>query len=279
MAVVWSLGLLAVLATTIIVGAKYRSRTVLDYASIATAAAAAESAINLAIAALESAPSDQIANFPLRCQMPAGEQATVYVEPEAGKVDLNTASPSVLIALFTSLSADERLGTQISAGIMSRRKTGAGSQSPDRPSEKARSEQTGFRTVMELDQVDGVSTSLFRNALPFVTVSSRRTEPDPEVSSETLRSLLHLKHARSGQGLKAIAGTSVTIRADIQAANGTRFIREALVSLVSENNRPFVIREWRRGEIRQTNEPQRPYNRTSGNCALPGRGPLINSRS
>ncbi len=269
-AVVWSLGLLAILATTIIVGAKYRSRTVLDYASVATAAAAAETATNLAIATLESSLSNQIANFPLRCRMPTGEQATIYVEPEAGKVDLNTASPNVLIALFTSLSADERLGAQISAGILSKRKTGVGSQSSNGPSDKARAQQSVFKTVMELDQVDGVSSSLFRNALPFVTVSSGRTEPDPELSSETLRSLLHLKQARSGQGLKAVAGTNVTIRADIHAPNGTRFIREALVSLVSENNRPFVIREWRRGEIRQIGEPPPPSSRAYSSCVLPG---------
>lgn len=278
-AVVWSLGLLAILATTVIIGAKYRSRTVLDYASVATAAAAAESATNLAIATLESSSSNQIAKFPLRCQMPTGEQATIYVEPEVGKVDLNTASPSVLIALFASLSADERLGAQITAGILTKRKTGAGSQSPNGPPDKSRSEQSGFRTVMELDQVEGVSSSLFRNALPFVTVSSGRTEPDPEVSSETLRSLLHLKQARSGQGLKTVAGTNVTIRADIHVPNGTRFIREALVSLVSENNRPFVIREWRRGEIRQIGEPPPTSNRAYSSCVLPGNAPLRSSHS
>ncbi|MCG2632362.1 general secretion pathway protein GspK [Bradyrhizobium sp. WYCCWR 13023] len=278
-AVVWSLGLLAILATTVIIGAKYRSRTVLDYASVATAAAAAESATNLAIAILESSPSNQIAKFPLRCQMPTGEQATIYVEPEAGKVDLNTATPSVLIALFTSLSANEKLGAQITAGILTKRKTGAGSQSPNGLPKKSRSEQSEFRTVMELDQVEGVSGPLFRNALPFVTVLSGRPEPDPEVSSETLRSLLNLKQARSGQDLKAIAGTNVTIRTDIHAENGTRFIREALVSLVSENNRPFVIREWRRGEIRQISEPAAPSSRGYSSCVLPGNAPLRSSHS
>ena len=45
------------------------------------------------------------------------------------------------------------------------------------------------------------------------------------------------------------AGGSMTIRADINSPDGTRFIREALVSLEGGNGRPYVIREWRRGDI------------------------------
>ena len=41
----------------------------------------------------------------------------------------------------------------------------------------------------------------------------------------------------------------MTIRADISGSDGTRFIREALVSLEGGNGRPYVIREWRRGDI------------------------------
>jgi hypothetical protein len=41
----------------------------------------------------------------------------------------------------------------------------------------------------------------------------------------------------------------MTIRADIGSPNGTRFIREALVSREARNGRPYVIREWRHGDI------------------------------
>jgi general secretion pathway protein K len=48
----------------------------------------------------------------------------------------------------------------------------------------------------------------------------------------------------------------MTIRADIGSPNGTRFIREALVSLEAGNGRPYVIREWRRGDIDSSPPPQ-----------------------
>jgi general secretion pathway protein K len=40
----------------------------------------------------------------------------------------------------------------------------------------------------------------------------------------------------------------VTFRADVAAPDGTRFVREALISF-AENGRPYLIREWRHGDI------------------------------
>ena len=43
----------------------------------------------------------------------------------------------------------------------------------------------------------------------------------------------------------------MTLRADVLTLDGTRFIREALVSF-GEGGRPFLIREWRHGDIDPT---------------------------
>ena len=45
----------------------------------------------------------------------------------------------------------------------------------------------GFTTIMQLDQIDGVSPRLFRTALRFVTVRSGRPEPDADAASPALR--------------------------------------------------------------------------------------------
>jgi general secretion pathway protein K len=70
-----------------------------------------------------------------------------------------------------------------------------------------------------------------------------------EAASPAMLRLLHVapKQATGKRGLPL--GGSMTIRADISASDGTRFIREALVSLEGGNGRPYVIREWRRGDI------------------------------
>ena len=104
-------------------------------------------------------------------------------------------------------------------------------------------------TVMQLDQVDGMSPRLFRAALRHVTVRSGRPEPDMEAASPAMLRLLNVqpKQPTARRGLPT--GGSMTIRADISASDGARFIREALVSLEAGNGRPYVIREWRRGDI------------------------------
>ncbi|ANW00399.1 hypothetical protein LMTR13_09705 [Bradyrhizobium icense] len=227
----------------VIVGARYRTKTSSNYASVAAAEMAAESAVNLAIATALAATPEQAVNFPLRCRLPGGERATITVEEETGKIDLNTASSAALTRFFTALTGDQSRGIRIASEIVAFRSPKAQATPATKPAESR------FTTVMQLDQIDGMSPRLFRTALRHVTVRSGRPEPDMEAASPATLRLLNVqpKQTLGKRGLPA--GGSITIRADISASDGTRFIREALVSLEGGNGRPFVIREWRRGDI------------------------------
>ena len=242
-AVIWTLGLITLLGMAVIVGARYRTKTSSNYASVTAAEMAAESAVNLAVATALAATPEQAVNFPLRCRLPGGERATITVEEETGKIDLNTASPAALTRLFTALTGDQSRGMRIAAQITEFRKPKTQGTPAAVPAEAR------FATVMQLDQLDGMSPRLFRTALRHVTVRSGRPEPDMEAASPALLSLLNVlpKQTSAKRGLPV--GGNVTIRADISAPDGTRFIREALVSLEGGNGRPYVIREWRRGDI------------------------------
>jgi general secretion pathway protein K len=252
-AVIWSLGLVTLLGMAVIVGARYRTKVTSSYASVTAASTAAESAINLGIAiALTTSPSQNV-KFPLRCRMPGGEQVTVTVEEELGKVDLNTATPTVLARLFTALTLDQAIGTRIAQRILEFRDPGrdqaSDTDAPPINNKPDDARKARFTTIMQLDQIDGISPDLFRAALRFVTVRSGRPEPDGDVASPMLRELLNLdqKPARPSRG--AAATGSVTIHADVGTPDGARFIREALVSLDAENSGPFLIREWRHGDV------------------------------
>ena len=70
-----------------------------------------------------------------------------------------------------------------------------------------------------------------------------------EAASPALLRLLNVEPKQTNAKRGLPLGGSVTIRADISAPDGARFIREALVSLEGGNGRPYVIREWRRGDI------------------------------
>jgi general secretion pathway protein K len=225
----------------------------------------------LAIAASLTKSSEQSVKFPLRCQMPGGESVTVTVDDEAGKVDLNAATPATLLRLFSALTLDQATGTRIGTSILQFRNLSAGhrkdseAQSTKNNSDDAK--RTGFTTIMQLDQIGGISPPLFRSAQRFVTVRSGRSEPDSGVASPRLRELLNLEQtpAAPTDGLPAL---NVTIRADVTAPDGAHFIREALLSFGPEDGRPFMIREWRRGDVEatQTSLTKQPLEGTANRC-------------
>jgi general secretion pathway protein K len=248
-AVIWTLGLITLLGMAVIVGARYRTKVTSSYASMLAAATAAESAINLAIASALTRPGEQSVEFPLRCRMPGGERVIVTIEEETGKVDLNTATAAILARFFTALSRDQSVGARLAARVAEFRDRRS-DQSKGRNAPPASGvPEPRFTTIMQLDQVDGIPPQIFREALRFVTVRSGRPEPDGDAASLALRKLLNLEQKQPAPTRGLPIGGNVTIRADVTAPDGARFIREALVSLASDNGRPFVVREWRRGDI------------------------------
>ena len=250
-AVIWGLGLITLLGMAVMVGARYRTRVASNYASVAATEVAAESAINLGIATALAGVADPNARFPLRCRMPGGERVLVTVEEESGKIDLNTASPAVLGRLFIALTRDQTLGGRIAGRIVAQRKPKPrdGNAGPENaPPAPA------FATILQLDQVDGISPRVFRAALRLVTVRSGRPEPDIEAASPALLQLLNLEQKPLSPGRGLPAGGSVTIRADVRASDGGRFVREALISLAA-GGKPFLVHEWRHGDIDSTARP------------------------
>ena len=247
-AVIWTLGLVTLLGMSVRMGARYRTRVASAYASTVTSETAAESAINLAIATALAGTAAPGVKFPLRCRMPGGERVLVTIDEETGKVDLNTATPAVLLQFFTALTRDQSMGIRIAERIREFRKAktrNANTKLENSPAEPR------FSTIMELDQIDGISPDIFRAALRLVTVRSGRPEPDMQAASPAMRRLLNFRQDNIAPARGLPAGGSVTIRADVRSPDGGRFVREALVSL-ADGSRPFMVREWRRGDIDQT---------------------------
>lgn len=254
--VIWGLGLLTLLGATLIVGARYRARTAFTESSVLASAAAAESAVNLAVASiLSTAPST---SFPRRCRMPGGEQADIVVEEEVGKIDLNAASQPLLERFFTGLAQDKTRGSQIAQNIVNFRKppprhqagnqtTATGNQTaPTNTANDTRN--SGFSSVLELDQIDGMSPTLLRSAMRYTTTLSGRPEPMPEAMTPALRLLMGIQLGRTDRRRPALPG-HFTVRADVRGNDGSLYIREALVSFGASSTQPYIIREWRRGDI------------------------------
>lgn len=259
-AVIWGLGLIVLLGATVVVDAKYRGRIASVDTSITRASAAAESAVNLAIAAILT-PEEKI-NFPLLCRMPGGEQAFITVEEEIGKVDLNTGSKTTLERLFAALASDKAVGQKIAAEILVARSLNpnvageAGSQPVPETSGTRAPPRLRFTSSLELDQMTGMTPELFRKTLPFVTVGSGRTEPSREAASPALMRILGLDPPPV-QSRRPLGSGNVTVRADVSLLDGSRQVREALVAFGSQSGQPYAIREWRLGYAAEPSRQQR----------------------
>jgi len=258
--VIWGLGLILLLGGTLVVGAKYRSRIASADASIDRASAAAESAINLAIAA--TLMPEGKTRFPLQCRMPGGERAFVTVEEEIGKVDLNTASKPILERLFAVLASDKALGERIAGEILRARvatprpNTEASNPSSSSTTNGKQGPRPAFTSIMELDQTAGMSVGLFRKAVPFITVASGRTAPAGEAASPALIEVLGLSPPPA-QRRRILPSGNVTIRADVTLSDGSRQVREALIDFDGGAGLPYVIREWRLGTSTSSPTQQR----------------------
>jgi general secretion pathway protein K len=283
--VIWGLGLIALIALTVITAGRYRILTAANLIENAKAEALAEAGVNLIRLELRAALSGGSLSTlrfttngePLLCTMPQGALAALSIEDEGGKADLNTASPRLMSALLRGFGAGSEEADQIAAAITEFSRPAANAVLDDVTVRAYAADgriygpkKGPFETVLELDQVIGMRFDLLRAVLPYVTVHSRNPGVDPRVAAPALlaalaglgpTSVAQLAGAkRDGareamvrgiplQFLSPSTGQSFLVRAEVRTLAGGTFAREAIVELAA-GEMPDGLREWRRGQNR-----------------------------
>jgi general secretion pathway protein K len=284
--VIWGLGLIALIALTVITAGRYRVLATANLIENAKAEALAEAGVNLLRLELHAAfASGSLSTLrfttngePLLCAMPQGALAALVVEDEGGKADLNTASPQLISALLRGFGAGPEEADRVAKAIAEF----------SRPEANAMLEEVAFRayeadgrpygpkkspyvTVLELDQVIGMRPDLLRAVLPYLTVHSRTPGVDPRVAAPALLgALAGLEPARVAQlvgnvltdrereatprgvpsrFLSPSTGRSFLVRAEVRMPAGGLFAQEAIVELPA-SEKADELREWRRGRSR-----------------------------
>src|SRR5262249_3481496 len=131
----------------------------------------------------------------------------------------------------------------------------------------AQSRPMAFLTVDELRDLPGMTGALFERAAPFITVYSESASVDPDVAAAAV--LLSLPGAKPAEiqtrlaarlqswqpGAAPTGGGGdlqvFTVRSAGTTANGTTFIREAVIRLTGERAQPYRLLAWRKGETRR----------------------------
>jgi general secretion pathway protein K len=279
--VIWGLGLISLIAMTVMTAERFRILAAANLIENAKAEALAEAGVNLVRVELVSALGGGSANMfrfatngaPLVCAMPGGALAALAIEDEGGKADLNAASPKLMSALLRGFGAGFDEADRLAAAIseFSRRPRNAVLDDVAFSAYAADGRAYGpkrapFESVLELDQVIGMRPDLLRAILSYITVHSRKPGVDPRVAAPALLAALAgdepggVARLVGGEGSAEIAvlpseflspstSRSFLVRAEIRMPAGGSFVQEAIVELTADDP-PDVLREWRRGGAR-----------------------------
>lgn len=252
----WAIGLLTLLFAGYIAAARYRSIEASGTLQRVQAEMASRAGVNIAIFELLSTvggrPLDQIRfprdGTPFVCRI-EGATLSVQVEDEGGKVDLNTAEPELLARLMRGLEPPLPAGGDIVTRIVAYRTP------PERASNPGA--RSAFRTVLELDQLAGMTGDAFRYITPLVTVHSRARGIDPQVAPiRLLRALSPGASETSRNGLQRdlppalitpSTAKAFAVRAVAQLPSGARHRQDSVVELTPNSQHGYRVHEWRSG--------------------------------
>lgn len=186
----------------------------------------------------------------------AGTRLEIRIEDEAGKVPLNTATPAQLQALFLGAGLDAANAKALVSNLLNfRDPTRAGAAAA------AAGRTGGFRTLIELALVPGVTPNLYGRIAPALTVAGGDVPFDASLATplalaamdgpaqsgvrglERARELAGERTVLSTEPPKAVAGRTLTIRVTASSGSHDRLEQASLVQLTGRPDRPYLVRE------------------------------------
>ncbi|MEE8515754.1 MAG: hypothetical protein V3T02_03855 [Alphaproteobacteria bacterium] len=206
--VLWSLVLLAVIATGFAADTRTETKLAHNFAETAKAEALAEAGLHRAILELLKPAAERrltVLDPPVRFSFGGGE-ILLSLEDEGGKIDLNRAPDTLLRGLLTAVGIEDQDGVRLVNAIADfrdndeqRRADGAedddyraaglGHEAKDRP----------FEDIEELKQVLGMTPELFARIAPALTVHSRSRRVNRKTASPlVLQALTGVDPAAAG---------------------------------------------------------------------------------
>jgi general secretion pathway protein K len=259
-AVLWALALLSIMAAAFSFEARTGARIARNLTDNAAARAAADAGIQraiLMIASTRERSNDEIfgaggksyvwrfANFTIR----------ISVRDERGKIDLDHAPEALLASLFATVGVDPSTSRSLAAAVADfrdiddlRRLNGAEDSEYRTVGLAWGPKNAPFEAVEELQQVLGVTPSIYQRVAPHLTIYSIAGEISPAAADEVVVGSLQ-KALIGEEYFVRFPGMAYSIRAVAKRSDGAVFVREAVVQLDLESTIPIRILAWRQGVL------------------------------
>lgn len=252
--VIWMAGLLAAFATSITVSVRSHVLYARNATSEIRAKGIADGMAQLTALQIVYGEGALPADGSWRsCIWPDGAQAWVAVQDQSGLVDINTASPLLLIALFENLGMPTIKAEDLVAAMRDYRDADSissfGRMEPELYAGRNFGPKNGpFEAVEEMDQLPGMTPVLFTELRNLTTIHSQQTGFHFPTAPERLLQTLKLSHS-SAPGLpfsspQSSRVSSITVA--VQLNDSTRFVRRATIERTGQPLRPFVVLTWDR---------------------------------
>jgi general secretion pathway protein K len=268
--VLWGVALLSLVTVSLLTTSTTSQRLARNALDAAQVEAIAQAAVARSVAGLIESRSHRRweadgrpERFVLR-----GIQATVEIQDELGRIDLNYADRPVLFGLLRSAGLELDSTNRIVESILEWRST-AGPQ-PGQPGSNRNGpapDQPGarhglFQSVDELRMVSGMTPQLYRLIAPALTVHSQRQMVDPGLAPrEVLLALPGMTPERADRILmerrdkppsasetedlsSPLKGRAFAIRIEIDRPN-SKHIYQAVVRLTDDPNNLYWLLDWR----------------------------------
>jgi general secretion pathway protein K len=212
-----------------------------------------------------------------------GTLLRISILDESGKIDLNTASDSLLQGLFKSMGLGEDGSVALLDAILDWRDADKLKRLHGAEEDEYRSvgksygpSNAPFETVEELARVLGMDAELYRKLAPALTVYSKQPGVNTAVASSEVFLAIpgvnagiveqylaqRLTLIATGQPPPAFAGagpfgsgpsglSAYMVRSEAKMADGTVFVRKAVARLAQDPKRPITLLAWGEGDADQ----------------------------
>lgn len=258
--VLWMAALLALAAAALAASAKVHFQATRNSIESQRAQGLADAGVQLALRELANTPDTiprSLPSSPRTCRLPEGDELSISIHDEAGKIDLNTADDALLSALLTGIGLSEPEAANLIAAISDFRD--ADSERSLNGAEAAEYRAAGriagpknapFDSVIEIGSVLGLNSNLFARISPHLTTHSGQNGVDPAHATLDLLDILARAPPSTGSSdfdepsgtflarnrsipsrfITASTRQAFTLHAHATTAAGTQVARAAIVT-------------------------------------------------
>ena len=224
--VLWVIGLLSILLGGLAISVQLQQRQSRWQGNQTQAVLAAQAGLNLAVAGLlRDGPMRWTADGQVHRVRFDDSTLRISVRSERGKLDLNAAPATRFEQLLRACGASGAQAKTIAQALVTRRN------------------KVPLRMLEEFRDMPGMTYSLYRRVLPYITVWSGTAQPDPALAPPRLASSLGLPR-RSGRVLDAGQIMTVTSKATLASGFGTRLQVTLVLLPAYAGAKPYRVLRW-----------------------------------